>query len=100
VLAEYVRHRKILRIEEAVRKMTSFPAQRFRLVDRGLIRSGMWADIVVFDEKAVADKASFPKPHAYSEGFAYVLVNGETVVDHGTHTGARPGMMLLGPAAR
>jgi N-acyl-D-amino-acid deacylase len=100
ILAEYVRHKKVLRIEEAIRKMTSFPAQRFRLVDRGLIRPGMWADIVVFDEKLIADKATFPKPHAYSEGFAYVLVNGEPVVDHGTHTGARLGKVLLGPAAK
>jgi N-acyl-D-amino-acid deacylase len=97
VLAEYVRHKKVLRIEEAIRKMTSFPAQRFRLVDRGLIRPGMWADIVVFDEKTVTDKATFQKPHAYSEGFAYVLVNGEAVIDHGVHTGARPGQVLLGP---
>ncbi len=100
VLAEYVRRRKILRIEEAVRKMTSFPAQRFRLMDRGLIRPGMWADIVVFDANLIADKATFQKPHAYSEGFAYVLVNGETVIDHGIHTGARPGKMLSGPGAR
>jgi N-acyl-D-amino-acid deacylase len=96
VLAEYVRNKKVLRLEEAIRKMTSFPAQRFRLVDRGLIRPGMWADIVVFDEKTVADKATFQKPHAYSEGFAYVLVNGETVIDHGVHTGARPGKVLPG----
>lgn len=100
VLAEYVRRKKILRIEEAIRKMTSFPAQRFKLLDRGLIRPGMWADIVVFDERAIADKSTFQKPHAYSEGFAYVLVNGETVVDHGKHTGARPGMLLPGPGAR
>jgi N-acyl-D-amino-acid deacylase len=96
VLAEYVRNKKVLRLEEAIRKMTSFPAQRFRLVDRGLIRPGMWADIVVFDEKTVADKATFQKPHAYSEGFAYVLVNGETVIDHGVHTGARPSRVLPG----
>ena len=100
VLAEYVRHKKVLRIEEAIRKMTSFPAQRFLLVDRGLIRPGMWADVVVFDEKTIADKATFQKPHAYSEGFLYVLVNGETVIDHGTHTGARPGKVLLGPGTR
>jgi N-acyl-D-amino-acid deacylase len=100
VLAEYVRNKKVLRIEEAIRKMTSFPAQRFRLSERGLIRPGTWADIVVFDEKTIADKATFQNPHAYSEGFAYVLVNGETVLDHGKHTGARPGTMLLGPGAR
>jgi N-acyl-D-amino-acid deacylase len=100
VLSEYVRVKKVLRIEEAIRKMTSFPAQRFRLVDRGLIRPGMCADIVVFDDKTIADKATFKKPHAYSEGFAYVLVNGVTVIDHGTHTGARPGKVLLGPGAQ
>jgi N-acyl-D-amino-acid deacylase len=99
ILAEYVRKKKALRLEEAIRKMTSFPAQRYRLTDRGLIRPGMWADIVVFDDKTVTDKATFQKPHAYSEGFAYVLVNGEPVVDHGTHTGARPGKVLLGPGA-
>lgn len=97
VLGEYVRNKKVLRIEEAIRKMTSFPAQRYQFVDRGLVRPGMWADIVVFDEKTVSDKATFQKPHAYSEGFAYVLVNGETVIDHGTHTGARSGKVLLGP---
>ena len=99
VLGRYVRERNVLRLEEAIRKMTSFPAQRFRLVDRGLIRPGMWADIVVFDEKTVADVATFNKPHAYSEGFAYVLVNGEVVIEGGKHTGARPGQILLGPGA-
>jgi N-acyl-D-amino-acid deacylase len=96
VLGRYVRERNVLRLEEAIRKMTSFPAQRFRLVDRGLIRPGMWADIVVFDEKTVADKATFEKPHAYSDGFAYVLVNGEVVIEGGKHTDARPGQILLG----
>lgn len=100
VLGRYVRERSVLRLEEAIRKMTSFPAQRFRLVDRGLIRPGMWADIVVFDEKKVADKATFDKPHAYSEGFAYVLVNGEVVIEGGQHTGARPGQILLGPGTQ
>jgi N-acyl-D-amino-acid deacylase len=100
VLAEYVRKKKILRLEEAIRKMTSFPAQRYQMSDRGMIRPGMWADIVVFDEKSVMDKATFQKPHAYAEGFAYVLVNGVTVIDHGTHTGARPGKVLMGPGIR
>jgi N-acyl-D-amino-acid deacylase len=100
VLARYVRERNVVRLEEAIRKMTSFPAQRFRLVDRGLIRPGMWADIVVFDEKTVGDKATFEKPHAYSEGFAYVLVNGKVVIEGGKHTGARPGQILLGPGAQ
>jgi N-acyl-D-amino-acid deacylase len=100
VLAEYVRHKRILRLEDAIRKMTSFPAQRFRLVDRGLIRPGMWADIVIFDDKTVSDRSTYRKPHAYSEGFTYVLVNGEPVIAQGVHTGARPGMVLLGPGAR
>ena len=100
VLAEYVRKKKLMRIEEAIRKMTSFPAQRFRLVDRGLIRPGMWADIVMFDEKTIADRATFRKPHAYSEGIHYVLVNGELVIERGVHTGVRPGKILLGPGVK
>jgi N-acyl-D-amino-acid deacylase len=100
VLGRYVREKNNIRLEEAIRKMTSLPAQRVRLVDRGLIRPGMWADIVVFDEKSVADKATFEKPHAYSEGFRYVLVNGEVVIEAGKHTGARPGQILLGPGVQ
>ncbi|MBI3405705.1 MAG: D-aminoacylase [Acidobacteria bacterium] len=99
VLGYYVREKKIERLEEAIRKMTSLPAQRFKLVERGLIRPGMWADVVVFDEKTVGDKATFEKPHAYSEGFAFVLVNGDVVIENGKHTGARPGQILLGPGA-
>jgi len=99
VLGRYVREQKVVRLEEAIRKMTSLPAQRFRLVDRGLVRPGMWADLVVFDEKAVGDTATFEKPHAYAAGFRYVLVNGEVVIEDGKHTGARPGQILLGPGA-
>jgi N-acyl-D-amino-acid deacylase len=99
VLGRYVRERKTIRLEEAVRKMTSLPAQRFRLVDRGLIRPGMWADVVVFDEKTIGDRATFIKPHAFPSGFRYVLVNGTVVIEDEKHTGARPGRILLGPAA-
>lgn len=99
VLGRYVRERKVLRLEEAIRKMTSLPAQRFRFTDRGLIRPGMWADIVVFDEKTIADRATFEKPHAYSEGFRYVLVNGRIVIQDGKHTGVRSGQVILGPGA-
>lgn len=99
VLGRYVREQKRLRLEEAIRKMTSLPAQRFRLLDRGLVRPGMWADLVVFDEQTVADQATFDKPHAYAAGFRYVLVNGVVVIDGGKHTGALPGAILLGPAA-
>jgi len=100
VLGRYVREQKIIRLEDAIRKMTSLPAQRFRLTERGLVRPGMWADLVVFDAGSVSDRATFEKPHAYSEGFRYVLVNGEVVVEGGKHNGARPGQILLGPAAK
>jgi N-acyl-D-amino-acid deacylase len=99
VLGRYVREKGTIRLEEAIRKMTSLPAQRFRLVDRGLVRPGMWADMVVFDAAAVADKATFEKPHAYAEGFRYVLVNGVVTIENGQHTGARAGQVLLGPGA-
>ncbi len=99
VLARYVREKKVLRLEEAIRKMTSFPAQRFRLTDRGLVRPGMWADLVVFDPETVADTATFQKPHSYSAGIAFVIVNGDVVVRQGRHTGTRPGQIFLGPGA-
>lgn len=94
VLGRYVRELKTIRLEEAIRKMTSLPAQKFNLRDRGLIREGMAADIVVFDEKQVGDAATYSGPHAYSKGFSYVLVNGEVVVEEGKHTGARSGKVL------
>ena len=100
VLGRYVREMKVLRLEEAIRKMTSLPAQRFGLGDRGLVRPGMWADLAVFDEATVADRATYEAPHAAATGFRYVLVNGEVVVEDGAHVGARPGQVLLGPAAR
>ncbi|MGH9339520.1 MAG: sulfatase-like hydrolase/transferase [Acidobacteriota bacterium] len=99
VLGRFVREKKLLRLEEAIRKMTSLPAQRFALQDRGLVRPGMWADLVIFDENKVIDRAEFGKPHAYSEGFHYVLVNGAPVIDSSVHTNARPGRILLGPGA-
>jgi N-acyl-D-amino-acid deacylase len=94
VLGRYVHEMKVIRLEEAIRRMTSLPAQKFNLRDRGLIREGMAADLVVFDEKQVGDAATFSKPHAYSKGFSYVLVNGEVVVDQGKHTGVRSGHVL------
>jgi dihydroorotase/N-acyl-D-amino-acid deacylase len=100
VLSEYVRERGILTLEEAVRKMSAFPAQRAGLHDRGLIRPGMKADIAVFDPARVRDAATFERPHQYAEGFSFVLVNGEVVVDGGRVTDARPGQILYGPARR
>lgn len=99
VLGRYVREKGTLRLEEAIRKMTSLPAQRFRLSERGVLRPGMWADVVVFDAGKVRDAATFEKPHAYAEGFAFVLVNGTVVIEGGKHTGARPGQVLFGPGA-
>jgi N-acyl-D-amino-acid deacylase len=91
VLGKYVREEGVISLEEAVRRMTSLPAQKFGLKDRGLLREGMAADMVVFDEKEVADLSTYEKPHAYSKGFSYVLVNGDVVVAEGKHTGQRGG---------
>ncbi len=97
VLGRYVHELKVLRLEEAVRRMTSLPAQKFNLRDRGLIREGMAADILVFDEKTVGDAATFTNPHTYSKGFKYVIVNGKVTIDNGKHTGVRSGSVLKGP---
>ncbi len=100
VLGRYVREMKIVRLEEIIRRMTSLPAQKFQLSDRGLLRPGMAADVVVFDEATVNDMATFDKPHQYAVGFKYVLVNGNITVDNGKHNGVRGGVVLKGPAAR
>src|SRR6266702_2178437 len=98
VLAVYVREEGILTLEEAVRKMSSFPAARIGLADRGVLRPGMKADIAVFDPARVRDAATFEKPHQYAAGFAYVIVNGQVVYENGAMTAARPGRVLYGPA--
>jgi len=97
VLGHYVRELKVIKMEEAIRRMTSLPAQKFQLRDRGLIREGMAADIVVFDEGIVGDRSTFTHPHAYSTGFRYVIVNGQIVIKDGIHTGVRSGVVLYGP---
>jgi N-acyl-D-amino-acid deacylase len=99
VLGLYVREKKLLTLEEAVRKMTSLPATRLGLAERGVVRPGMKADLVVFDPATIRDRATFDDPHAYAEGVAFVLVNGVVVVDEGRVSGTRPGRVLLGPAA-
>lgn len=96
VLAKYVRDEKVLTLEEAIRRMTSLPAQKFQLHDRGLLREGSAADIVVFDERTVQDMSTFDQPHAYSKGFRYVFVNGVMTVENEQHTGARAGKSLYG----
>ncbi len=94
VLAVYVRDLKIITLEDAVRKMSSFPAQRLGLTDRGLIRPGMKADIAMFDPARVRDAATFDKPHQYAEGMSTVIVNGKIVLDGGSMLPVRPGRVL------
>jgi N-acyl-D-amino-acid deacylase len=94
VLGRYVRELKLLRLEDAIRKMTSLPATTFRLPDRGLLRTGCWADVVVFDPATVSDRATFEAPHQYATGITHVFVNGVAVVKDGEHTDARPGKAL------
>ncbi|HAR35306.1 MAG TPA: hypothetical protein DCR87_00075 [Acidobacteria bacterium] len=100
VLGEYVRERKILSLEEAVRKMTSFPAQTMRLKNRGLIREGYYADLTIFNPAEVRDTATFAQPHQPSRGIIYVLVNGQLVLEQGKFTGKRPGAIIRGPGYR
>lgn len=94
VLGRYVRDLKVLRLEDAIRKMTSLPANTFRLKDRGLLKEGFWADITIFDPAKVTDPAAFNDPHHYATGIPYVLVNGVPVISNSEHTGAKPGLGL------
>ena len=94
VLGRYVRELKVLRLEDAIRKMTSLPANTFRLKQRGELREGNWADIVVLDPEKVSDAATFSDPHHYALGIPFVLVNGVPVIEDGKHNGAKPGMGL------
>jgi N-acyl-D-aspartate/D-glutamate deacylase len=94
VLGVYVRERGVLRLEDAVRKMTSLNAAKLGIVDRGLMRPGFFADITVFDPEKIIDRATYTDPFQYSEGIRYVVVNGQIVLDDETHTGLRPGRVL------
>jgi dihydroorotase/N-acyl-D-amino-acid deacylase len=98
VLGVYVREQHVLSLEEAVRKMSGFPAQRLKLWDRGLLRPGMKADLVIFDAAQVADKSQYDKPHQYSVGFRDVIVNGKFALRNEQVTNERPGRVLYGPA--
>lgn len=99
-LGVYAREKKLVSLEDAVRKMTSLPAGVFKLWDRGLLRPGMAADVVLFDEKAVTDRAGFEQPKQYPVGIRVVLVNGQTVIENDKHTGAKPGRILRLRAAK
>jgi dihydroorotase/N-acyl-D-amino-acid deacylase len=100
VLAVYVREQHVISLEEAVRKMSSFPAARLRLPDRGLLRPGFKADIVVFNPASIQDRATFERPHQYATGVQLVIVNGDVVLRDGKMTGARPGRVLRGSGYR
>jgi dihydroorotase/N-acyl-D-amino-acid deacylase len=100
VLRKFVREDRLLTLEDAIRKMTSLPAQKLRLADRGVLKAGMWADIVVFDPATIADKATFAAPNQLSAGMEYVLVNGVPVIVRGQATNALPGKILRGPGTR
>lgn len=99
VLGHYVREERVLTLEDAIRKMTALPAQILRLSDRGQIREGAIADIVIFDPQSVRATNSFENPRSYAEGVHFTIVNGVIVIDDGEHTGARPGRALLGHGA-
>jgi N-acyl-D-amino-acid deacylase len=96
ILRKYVREEKRLTLEDAIRKFSALPAQRMRLTDRGVLKAGMWADVVVFDPSTVRDLATFENPNQLSQGMEYVLVNGVAVIDQGKQTGALPGKVLRG----
>jgi N-acyl-D-amino-acid deacylase len=100
ILRKYVREERLLTLEDAIRKFTSLPAQRMRLGDRGVLKVGMWADVVVFDPAKVRDRATFAKPNQLSEGMQWVLVNGVPVIADGRATGALPGRVLRGAGWR
>ena len=98
VLGRYARDLKTITLEDAVHKMSAFPAQRIGLADRGVLREGLKADIAIFDPAIVADKATFEQPHQYAVGVTQVIVNGQVAFDDGKMTAARPGRVLYGPA--
>jgi N-acyl-D-amino-acid deacylase len=97
ILRKYVREEKKLTLEDAIRKFSALPAQRMRFTDRGVLKAGMWADIVIFDPNTIRDLATFDDPNQLSQGMEYVLVNGVPVIDLGKMTGSRPGKVLRGP---
>jgi dihydroorotase/N-acyl-D-amino-acid deacylase len=100
IMGRYVRDERLLTLEEAVRKSTSAAATRLMIQDRGVVREGFFADLVVFDPATIADRATFEVPHQLSTGVRHVLVNGAFVVRDGRHTGAKPGRVLRGPGYR
>jgi N-acyl-D-aspartate/D-glutamate deacylase len=97
LIAEYVRKKNVITLPDAIRKLSGWPATRLRLASRGFIKEGCWADVVIFDYDKIQDNATYEHPFVYPSGIDYVFVNGQLVIDHGKHTGAKPGMVLYGP---
>ncbi len=97
LLGKYVRDENVISLEEAVRRLTSLPAANLKLRNRGSLKAGYHADVVVFDAKTIADHATYDKPHQYSTGVQHVFVNGVQVLKDGEHTGATPGRVVRGP---
>jgi len=97
LLGKYVREEKVIALEEAIRRLTTLPAENLKIRDRGALRPGFCADVVVFDPATISDHATFEKPHQYSTGVKHVFVNGIQVLKDGEHTGAKPGRVVRGP---
>jgi N-acyl-D-amino-acid deacylase len=97
LLGHYVREEKIIPLEEAIRRLTSFPADTLKLRQRGRLERDYFADIAVFDPKTIRDHATYEKPHQYATGIVHVFVNGVQVLKNGEHTGAKPGRVVRGP---
>ncbi|MBK5186932.1 MAG: amidohydrolase family protein [Gemmatimonadaceae bacterium] len=97
VIAKYVADRKVFTLPDAIRKMTSWPATRMRLANRGIVKEGNWADVTIFDLATLRDRATYEQPREYPAGVDWVLVNGVVTIDHGRHTGAKAGKVLYGP---
>ena len=97
LLGKYVRDEKVIPLEEAVRRLTSFPASNLGIKQRGLLKKGYFADVVIFDPETIQDHATFEKPHQYATGVIHVFVNGTQVLKDGEHTGAKPGRVVRGP---
>jgi N-acyl-D-amino-acid deacylase len=97
LLGKYVREEKVITLQDAVRRMSGLPAANLGLDHRGLLKEGYFADVVVFDPKTIADKATYEAPHQYAVGMKQVFVNGVQVIKNGEHTGAKPGRALWGP---
>jgi len=100
LLGKYVREEKVIPLQEAVRRLSALPATNLELKDRGFVREGMFADLAIFDPQAIADRATFEKPHQFAVGMRHVFVNGTHVLKDGEHTGAKPGRPLYGPGKK